>query len=62
MPGSAMAGQPGSFDGEERLNALSAAGDPLDRLVAIIDFEVFRSDLESGLAALGSGQGWAPTL
>jgi transposase, IS5 family len=30
----AMAGQPGFFDGEERLKALSAAGDPLERLTA----------------------------
>jgi hypothetical protein len=28
--GSAMAGQPGFFDSDERLKALSAAGDPLD--------------------------------
>jgi hypothetical protein len=27
-----MAGQSGFFDGEERLKALSAAGDPLERL------------------------------
>ena len=36
-----MAGQPGFFDGEERLKALSAAGDPLERLAQVIDFEVF---------------------
>jgi hypothetical protein len=30
--GSAMAGQPGFFDSDERLKALSAAGDPLERL------------------------------
>jgi IS5 family transposase len=45
-----MAGQPGFFDGDERLNALSAAGDPLDRLLRIIDFEVFRGDLEAALS------------
>lgn len=28
-----MAGQPGFFDGEERLKALSAAGDPLERII-----------------------------
>src|SRR4051812_19323701 len=38
----AMAGQPGFFDGDERLKALSAAGDPLERLAQVIDFEVFR--------------------
>lgn len=36
-----MTGQPGFFDGAERLQALSAAGDPLERLAAVIDFEGF---------------------
>jgi transposase, IS5 family len=45
-----MAGQSGFFDSDERLKALSAAGDPLERLVQIIDFEVFRGDLEAALA------------
>jgi hypothetical protein len=36
-----MAGQPKFFDGEERLKALSAAGDPLERLSRVVDFEVF---------------------
>ena len=38
-----MAGQPGFFDSDERLKALSAAGDPLDRLAWVVDFEVFRA-------------------
>jgi hypothetical protein len=29
------------FDGDERLKALSATGDPLERLPQVIDFEVF---------------------
>jgi len=29
---------------------LSAAGDPLERLVRVIDFEVFRGDLEAALS------------
>ena len=45
-----MAGQPGFFAGEERLKALSAAGDPLERLAAVVDFEVLRSDLEAALS------------
>jgi hypothetical protein len=28
----------------ERLKALSAAGDPLERLAQVIDFDVFRKD------------------
>jgi hypothetical protein len=37
---------------------LSAAGDPLERLALVIDFELFRTELEAALAgALGSGHG-----
>jgi transposase, IS5 family len=45
-----MAGQPGFFDSDERLKALSAAGDPLERLVKVIDFEAFGGDLERALS------------
>jgi transposase, IS5 family len=44
-----MARQPGFFDSDERLKGLSAAGDPLERLAQIIDFEVFRGDLAAAL-------------
>ena len=44
-----MAKQPGFFDADERLKALSAAGDPLERLRAAVDFEVFRADIEAAL-------------
>ena len=37
-----MVGQPGFFDLSDRYAALSAAGDPLERLAAVVDFEVFR--------------------
>jgi len=57
----AMAGQPGFFDVEERYAALSAAGDPLERLAAVVDFEIFRPALEAALA-LGSQPRWPPTL
>ncbi len=40
-----MAGQPGFFDLSDRYEALSAAGDPLERLAAVVDFEVFRGPL-----------------
>jgi hypothetical protein len=32
-----MADQPGFFDAHERLRRLSAAGDPLERLKAVVD-------------------------
>lgn len=41
--------QLGFFDAKERLNVLSSMGDPLERLSKVIDFELFRRDLEKGL-------------
>src|SRR5215469_7838735 len=41
-----MRGQAGFFDVEERLKELSAKGDELERLNAVVDFELFRGDLE----------------
>jgi IS5 family transposase len=55
-----MAGQPGFFDGDERLKALSAAGDPLERLAQVIDFEVFRADLEAALSRSDRAKGGRP--
>ena len=40
-----MRGQLGFFDVDERLEELSAKGDALERLGAIVNFEVFRADL-----------------
>jgi hypothetical protein len=45
-----MAAQPGLFDLDRRYVALSAAGDPLERLAWVIDFELFRPELEAALA------------
>lgn len=55
-----MAGQPGFFDGDERLKALSAAGDRLERLAQVIDFEVFRDDLEAALSRSNRARGGRP--
>ena len=33
-----------------RAIALSAAGDPLERLAKVVDFEVFRGELEAALS------------
>jgi len=41
-----MAGQFGFFDVDERLKQLSAKGDGLERLNVVVDFELFRADLE----------------
>jgi transposase, IS5 family len=55
-----MAGQPGLFDRDERCGALSAARDPLQRLAAVIDFELFRPELDPALARSSRAQGGRP--
>ena len=55
-----MRGQAGFFDLDERLKELSAKGDDLERLNAIVMFEAFRPDLARAgraLAAQGAGVG-----
>jgi transposase, IS5 family len=55
-----MAGQPGFFDLSDRYEALSAAGDPLERLAAVVDFEVFRGPLVAALRRGARGKGGRP--
>jgi len=55
-----MAGQPGFFDLSVRYEALSAAGDPLERLSSIVDFEVFRGPLVAALRHSVRGKGGRP--
>ncbi len=55
-----MAGQPGFFDAEERLRWLSASGDPLERLRAVVDFEAFRAELEAALPRADRSLGGRP--
>jgi transposase, IS5 family len=55
-----MAGQRGFFDVDERLAALSRAGDPLERLAAVVDFELFRADLEAALMRSDRAKGGRP--
>src|SRR6516162_3782388 len=57
-----MTGQPGFFDQDERLQALSAAGDPLERLAAVVDFEGFGSDLMAALSRSDRAKGWRAAL
>lgn len=54
-----MARQPGLFDLEERLAPLSAKGDGL-RLGAVIDFELFRPELERAVPRADRSQGGRP--
>jgi transposase, IS5 family len=55
-----MAGQPGLFDLDERYAALSAAGDPLERLGAVVDFALFRAELEAALERSDRARGGRP--
>lgn len=52
--------QPGLFDMQNRLESLSQFGDPLEQLKEVVDFELFRSDLERGLDFSDRSQGGRP--
>lgn len=52
--------EPGFFDVDERLAALSVAGDPLERLSAVVEFELFRSVLDATLARSDRSRGGRP--
>src|SRR5918999_5147010 len=58
--GGVMAGQPGFFDLDERYAALSAAGDPLERLAAVVEFELFRGELDTALDRSDRARGGRP--
>jgi len=56
-----MAGrQPGFWDVEERLRELSAQGDPLEKLGATVDFEIFRGELDAALGPRDRSKGGRP--
>ena len=55
-----MAGQPGFFDLDRRDAALSAAGDPLERLAAAVDVELFWGELDAALDRSDRARGGRP--
>src|SRR6516164_9322348 len=57
-----MARQPGFFDVDDRLADLSAKGDDLERLNAVVDFEAFRSDLEQAVPRKDRSKGGRPAF
>ena len=57
-----MRGQGGFFEVEERLKELSAKGDDLARLNAIVDFEVFRPDLVRAVPRSDGSKGGRPAF
>lgn len=52
--------QPGFFDLEERLALLSAKGDGLEHLSAVVDFELFRPELERAVPRADRAKGGRP--
>ena len=55
-----MVAQPGFFDLEDRLARLSAKGDELERLSAVVDFELFRPELERAVPRADRSKGGRP--
>ena len=55
-----MAGQPGFFDVGNRLRALSAKGDDLERIAALVDFEGFRAELKQAVPRSDGAKGGRP--
>jgi IS5 family transposase len=55
-----MPGERGFFDTDERLKWLSAAGNPLERLAAVVDFELFRGELDAALGRSDRAKGGRP--
>jgi len=57
-----MRGQAGFFDLDDRLKELSAKGDHLERLSAIVDFELFRADLVRAVPRSDGSKGGRPAF
>lgn len=55
-----MRGQAGFWDIEERYALLSEAGDPLEKLDAVIPWDVFSKPLAKVLKRSGSAKGGRP--
>src|SRR5918997_7109250 len=55
-----MRGQAGFFDIDERLKELSAKGDDLERLLAVVNFELFRADLARAVPRSDGSKGGRP--
>ncbi|MCU0987958.1 MAG: IS5 family transposase [Acetobacteraceae bacterium] len=57
-----MVRQPGFFDVEERLRELSAKGDDLERIAVLVDFGVFRAELEQAVPRADGTKGGRPAF
>lgn len=52
--------QPGFIDLSDRYESLSKFGDPLGKINAVVDFEVFRDPIETGLNFSDGSKGGRP--
>src|SRR3990167_10508990 len=52
--------QSGFFDVENRLQTLSDFGEPLEKLVSVVDFEPFRKTINGSIAFIISRKGGRP--
>jgi len=57
-----MFGQRGFFDVEERLRELSAKGDDLERIAVLVDFAMFRGELERAVPRADGAKGGRPAF
>lgn len=57
-----MVGQPCSFDMSDRLRELSAKGDNLERIAALVDFQQFRPELEQAVPRSDGSKGGRPAF
>jgi hypothetical protein len=60
MGDDSMRGQPGFFDADDRLKRLSDLGDQLDAFRTVVDFEMFRPELNAAIAYSNGSQGGRP--
>ena len=58
----ALSSQPGFWSVEDRLKELSAQGDPLETLLSVVDFELFRPVLEEALGSVDRSKGGRPAF
>jgi transposase, IS5 family len=57
-----MGRQPGFFDVDGRLQELSAKGDDLERIAGLVDFEMFRRELERAVPRSDGSKGGRPAF
>src|SRR5215210_5550551 len=57
-----MGRQPGFFDMADRLRELSAKGDGLERIAALVDFEPFRPELQRAVPRPDGSKGGRPAF